>query len=105
MSASIIGVKVWSTATPQEIESAVKSAASGPRTFNGQKLYETLNTRENPWRKPSGDDEAVCIWNYPTGNSCDIFLVDTVEGEQEAVLFFDEKTGLPDAFCILEPHN
>lgn len=69
MSATILGVKAWSTATPQQLSDAFKSAKSSPESwgYDGQKFFDTINAIENAWKAPSGpdDQDTVCIWGYP----------------------------------------
>jgi len=107
MSASIYGVRCWSSASPDEIKGIIDGHARvSPHIYDGQKLFDALDSRPDPWVpavEGEPNDDSVLVWS----NDDQPFPVirRTDDGKEETlqlyVLWVEGETE-PRGVCIIE---
>lgn len=107
MSASIYGVRCWSRATPQEIKDIIDGPAKVSQyTYDGQKLFEALDARPDPWVpavEGDANDDSVLVWD---ADEQPFRVARRKDGEEETLVLhvlWIEDENLPRGVCIIDP--
>lgn len=107
MSATVFRILSWANASPEEIKNIIDGPARvSPHTYDGQRLFDALDARPDPWVPAVEDqpnDDSVLVWS----NDDQPFPVirRTDDGKEETlqlyVLWVEGETE-PRGVCIIE---